>query len=138
MGDVGTSITNVPIHLAHDTDVLIAVEQRVLVLTIAAGASVRSLVRLKAGIGQDDDQTLRVLVCGRDGSALLSNQLRKRGGRERLCAYIFRHVNDDLVGIAGRVLGWLLRGRLTPAVRRSGEDMMKEKREGETETERKR
>lgn len=86
MGDVGTSITNVPIHLAHDTDVLIAVEQRVLVLTVAAGASVRSLVRLKTGIGQDDDQTLRVLVCGRDGSALLGNQLRQRGGRERLCA----------------------------------------------------
>ena len=136
MGDVGTSITNVPIHLAHDTDVLITVEQRVLVLTVAAGASVRSLVRLKTGIGQDDDQTLRVLVCGRDGSALLGNQLRQRGGRERLCAYIFRHVNDDSVGIAGRVLGWLLRGRLTPAVRRSGEDMMKEKREGETERKR--
>lgn len=136
MGDVGTSITNVPIHLAHDTDVLIAVEQRVLVLTVAAGASVRSLVRLKTGIGQDDDQTLRVLVSGRDGGALLGNQLRQRGGRERLCAYIFQHVNDDSVGIAGRVLGWLLRGRLTPAVRRSGEDMMKEKREGETERKR--
>jgi hypothetical protein len=53
-----------------------------------------------------------------------------------LCAYIFPHVNDDSVGIAGRVLGWLLRGRLTPAVRRSGEDMMKEKREGETERKR--
>jgi hypothetical protein len=86
MGDVGTRIANVPIHLTHNTDVLIAVEQRILVLTVAAGTAVRSLVGLKTGIGQDNDQALRVLVCGRDGCALLGNQLRKRGRRKRLSA----------------------------------------------------
>jgi hypothetical protein len=65
---------------------LIAVEQRILVLTIAAGTAVRRLVGLKTGIGQDDNETLRVLIRRRDGSALLGYQLRKRGRRKRLSA----------------------------------------------------
>lgn len=76
MGDVRTSIANVPVHLAHNANVLITVKQRILVLAVAAGASMRRLVRLKTGIGQDNNQTLRVLVCGRNGCALLSDQLR--------------------------------------------------------------
>jgi hypothetical protein len=86
MGDVGTRIANVPIHLTHDANVLIAVEQRILVLTVAAGTAVRRLVGLKTGIGQDNNQTLRVLIRRGDGGALLGNQLRKRGGRKRLSA----------------------------------------------------
>lgn len=128
MGDVGTRIANVPIHLTHNTDVLIAVEQRILVLTVAAGTTVRSLVGLKTGIGQNNDQALRVLVCGRDGCALLGNQLRKRGRRKRLSAYSFRHVNGRSGVLAGVACSWFLRGRLTPAVRRSGEDMMKRRK----------
>lgn len=87
MGDVGTGITDVPVHLAHNTNVLITVEQRVLILTvhaIAASTAVRRLVRLKTGIGQDNNEPLGVLVGGRDRRALLSNQLREGRRRKRL------------------------------------------------------
>lgn len=87
MGDVGAGITNVPVHLSHDTNVLVAVEQRVLILAVhpgAAGTAVGGLVRLETGIGQDYDESLRVFVGGGDGCVLLRNQLRQRGRRKRL------------------------------------------------------
>lgn len=87
MGDIGSGITDIPIHLAHDTDVLVAVEQRVLVLAvhaIAAGAAVRRLVRLQTGIGQDDDETLGVFVGGWDRRVLFRDQLGERRRRKRL------------------------------------------------------
>lgn len=90
MGDVGAGITNVPVHLSHDTNVLVAVEQRVLILAVhpgATGATVGGLVRLKTGIGQHHDKPLGVLVGGGNGRVLLCNQLRERGRRKRLRSY---------------------------------------------------
>lgn len=61
MGNIWPSITNVSIHLSQDPDVLIAVEERVLVLpmeTCTTGATVRGLVCFEAGIGEDDNQPL--------------------------------------------------------------------------------
>jgi hypothetical protein len=72
---VGTSVTDIAIHLAHDADVFVAVEQRVLVILHAIATAMRSLVRLKAGIGQDDDQTLGVFVRCCDGCLLLGDKV---------------------------------------------------------------
>ena len=61
MGDVWTSIANVTIHLSQNSDVLIAVQERVLVLAVhprAAGSTVRGFVCFEAGVGEDDDKTL--------------------------------------------------------------------------------
>jgi hypothetical protein len=83
MGDVWTSITNVSIHLAKNSDVLIAVEERILILAMharPARASMRGLVSLEAGIGQHHNKTLRVLIGGWDRSVLFSYQL-WQGGR---------------------------------------------------------
>ena len=57
MCDVGPGVANVPVHLPHDANMLVAVEQRVLLLLvgpIAAGAGVGRLVRLQAGIREHD------------------------------------------------------------------------------------
>jgi len=55
MGDIGSGVTDIAIHLAHDTDVLVAVKQRVLVLPLhphaaSAATTIGSLVCLEAGI----------------------------------------------------------------------------------------
>lgn len=87
MGDVGSRLADVAVHLAQDTNVLVAVEQRILVIPLDAHVSrtgVGRLVGLEAGMGQDDDQSLSVLVCRRDGDMLLSDQLRKLWRGERL------------------------------------------------------
>lgn len=79
MGDVGTGITNVPVHLSQHTNMLITVEEGVFVLAVhasAARAAVRGLVCLEAGIGKDDDQTLGVLIGRRNGRVLFSDELR--------------------------------------------------------------
>lgn len=76
MGNVGTSITDVAVHLSHDTNVLVAVEQGVLVVLDTIATAMSSLVRLETRIGQDDDKTLGVLVGGGDGDGLLGDQLR--------------------------------------------------------------
>lgn len=83
MGDVGSSLTDVPVHLAQDTNVLVAVQQRVLVIALDAHVTrtgVGGLVGLETGMGQDDNQSLRILVGRRDGDMLLGDQLRKLGG----------------------------------------------------------
>lgn len=83
VSDVGSGIADISVHLAHDTDVLVAVEQRVLLVPDRAhpAGGVRSLVRLEAGIGQHHDESLGVLVVGSDGDMLLRNQLRQRRWR---------------------------------------------------------
>jgi len=43
MGDVGASVADVPIHLAHHPDVFIAVEERVLVLAVDTRATSASM-----------------------------------------------------------------------------------------------
>lgn len=95
MGDVGAGLADVAAHLAHDADVIIAVEQ--VELVFAAGATsagaVRGLVRLKGGAAQHDNQTLRVLVAARDGLVLLGDKLGQVGRGERLRPWWKRHVS---------------------------------------------
>lgn len=82
--DIGTSVRDVAVHLAHDTNVLVAVEQRVLVILHAIPAAVRGLIRLQAGVREHDDQALGVLVILRDRDMLLGDELRESGRRKRL------------------------------------------------------
>ena len=85
--NIGTSITDVAIHLTEDADVLIAVKQGILVLPVHAGATrtaMRGLVRLEARVGQNDNKSLRVLISRGDGGLLFCNELRQRGRRQRL------------------------------------------------------
>lgn len=87
MGDVRPRLADVPVHLSHDTDVLVAVEQRILLFALDAhmtGTGVRGLVRLETGVRQDDNQALRVLIRRRDGDVLLGDELRQLGGWEGL------------------------------------------------------
>ena len=81
MGDVGSCIADVSVHLSHHTNMLIAIQQRVLVLlhTIASH-TMRGLVCLKACIRQHDDQSLGVFVAAGDGHMLLGHQLWRLGG----------------------------------------------------------
>ena len=58
VSDVRPSITDVSVHLSHDTNVLVAVEQRIflfLVRCIATRSAVGCFVRLEAGVGKDDN-----------------------------------------------------------------------------------
>lgn len=87
MGDVGSRFADVAVHLAQDTDVLVAVQQRVLVIALDAHVTrtrVGGFVGLETGMGQDDDQSLRILICGGDGDMLFGDQLRKLGRGKRL------------------------------------------------------
>lgn len=75
MGDVGSGVTNVAAHLAHDSDVFIAVEERIFLFFAAwLSAAVGCSVGLETGIGQDDNQSSGVLVARGDGHVLLGNQ----------------------------------------------------------------
>lgn len=101
VGDVGASVTDVSVHLAHDTNVLIAVEERVLFLSLhahAAGAAVGRLVGLEAGVGEHHDEPLGVLVGRWDGHVLLGDELGQCRRRERLGAchgyVVVRHVES--------------------------------------------
>lgn len=80
MRNVGSRVADVTVHLSHNTDVLVAVEQRVLVLALhahAAGtaAAVRGLVGLEAGIGEHHDKPRCIFVACSDGNVLLGNKL---------------------------------------------------------------
>lgn len=85
MGDIRTGLANVAVHLAHDTNMLVTVQQRILLIaTRTAASAVGSPVSLQAGIGENDNQTLGVLVLGRDGNVLLSHKLGQLGRRAGL------------------------------------------------------
>lgn len=61
MGDVRPRLADVPVHLAHDTDVLVTVEKRVLFFALdthVTSAGVGGLVCLKTRVRQDDNQAL--------------------------------------------------------------------------------
>ena len=85
VGDIGACVGDVAVHLAHDSDVLVAVEERVLVILHAIAATVCGLVGLEAGVGEDDDQALGVLVVGCDGYVLLGDELWEGRRWKRLC-----------------------------------------------------
>jgi hypothetical protein len=71
--DVWPGFADVAPHLAHDADVIVAVEEVVLVFALARAATgaVRRLVGLEGCVTQDDDHPLRVLVVARNGGMLL-------------------------------------------------------------------
>lgn len=90
VGDVGTSVTDIPVHLAHDTNVLVTVQERVLLVPVGSahavgGSSLRcGAVGLQARIGKHDNQSPCVLVGRSDWVVLLGNELGEGGGRKRL------------------------------------------------------
>lgn len=69
---------------------LVAVEQRVLVVLGTTTATRGGLVCLETGIGKHNDETLRVFVARRDGNVLLGYELRQRWRWETLGALRFR------------------------------------------------
>src|SRR5690242_1408782 len=121
MGDVRTRLTDVAAHLAHDTNMIVAIEEVVFVLPTARPTSraMRRLVGLKCGIAKDDNQTLRVLVVGGDWLVLFSYKSRQLGWRHRLgsCRWGSR-VSMRHVGWAESKLGANILARFVP---RSGE-----------------
>lgn len=63
VGDVGSGIADVTIHLAHNTDMFITVQERVLLISRAGSAtSMGSFVGLEAGVGEDDNHALGIFV----------------------------------------------------------------------------
>jgi len=81
MRNVRSSITNVSVHLPHHANMLIAVQQRILVILHAIATIMHSLVRLKASVRQYDYKSLRVVVTTQNDMMLLSDQLREAGRR---------------------------------------------------------
>lgn len=86
MSDVRPGLADVAVHLAHDPDVLIAVEQRVLLIPHPArfGPTVRGLEGFQARIRQHNNQALGVPIIGGDGHMLLGDELGKSRRRARL------------------------------------------------------
>ncbi len=76
--NVRSGIANVAVHLAHHTDMLVTVEQRVFLLALATGsiATETGLVSLKTGIRENDDQSLRIFIGRRDRNMLFGDELR--------------------------------------------------------------
>lgn len=54
MSDIRPGLTDIPVHLAHHTNMLVTVQQRVLLVTTRATAT-GSTVGLQAGIGENDN-----------------------------------------------------------------------------------
>ena len=94
--DIGSCVADVAVHLAHDADVLVAVQQRVFFISYHTWpasscwprrAVVRRLVGLETGVGQNDNQASRVLVRRRDGDMLGSDELGERWRGKRLGSF---------------------------------------------------
>lgn len=90
VGDVWSSITDIATHLAHDSDVLVTVQERVLLLALCAGSAISTcedcLVGFETGIGEDDNQSFGVFIGGWDWDMLLCHELREGWRRKRLCS----------------------------------------------------
>ena len=87
MRDVRSSVTDVATHLAHDTNVFIAVQERVLLLLSARFAAVCGTVGFERGIRQYHDESLSVLVRRSNWHMLLGDESRKFGGRKGLSSW---------------------------------------------------
>lgn len=87
MSNVRSGVTDVATHLAHDANVFIAVQQRVLVLLAAGlGPAVGCAVGFQAGVGQDHNQSLGIFITGCNGHMLFGHQARQFGRGEGLCS----------------------------------------------------
>jgi hypothetical protein len=78
MGDVWSRLTNVAAHFPHDTNVVVAVEEVILVLSGSrtAARTVRRLVRLEGGIAEDYNESLCIFVVCGNRSVLFGHELR--------------------------------------------------------------
>lgn len=75
MRDIWAGVTDVSIHFPHNSNVLVAIQERVFFISCsAASISMSGSVRLEAGIRQYDDQPLRVLVICWDRNMLLRSK----------------------------------------------------------------
>lgn len=78
MRDIWPCITNVPVHLPHDPNMLITVKKRVFfVLYDAASTGMTGFVRFETRIGENNNQPLCVFVVGRYGDVLFGHELWK-------------------------------------------------------------
>jgi len=77
MSDIRSSITDISIHLLHNSNMLITIQKRVFLL-FPISTSTGRFVGLEAGMREDDDQALCLLICRRNGNLLLGDELRKR------------------------------------------------------------
>lgn len=96
MGDVGAGLADIAAHLAHNANVVIAVQQIELVLAAASTTTthaVRGLVGLEGRGAQHDNQALGVLVAAGDGLMLLGHELGQVGRGQRLRSWGRRHVS---------------------------------------------
>lgn len=60
VSNVRPRLADITIHLAHDADVLVAVEQRVFLILGAGAPAMSRPVGLQAGVGENDNQTLGI------------------------------------------------------------------------------
>lgn len=77
--DVWTCFTNVAAHLAHNANVFITVQQRVFLVFSACATTMGGFVGFEARIGENDNESLGVLVGGRYGDVLFGDESRKFG-----------------------------------------------------------
>lgn len=65
MRDIWSGVTDVPVHLPHDSNMLITIQKRVFfVLYDAAPAAMRGFVRFETRIGENDNQPLCIFIGG--------------------------------------------------------------------------
>ena len=86
MGDIRPGLTDIAIHLAHDANMLVTVQQGILLIATRSRASPkgRGPIGFQTGIAQDDNQAFGVLVMGGDRDMLFRDELRQFGRRTRL------------------------------------------------------
>jgi hypothetical protein len=86
VSDIRSCVADIAVHLAHDTNVLVTVQQRVFLLALTARsvATEAGLVGLETGIREDDDQSLGVFVGGWYWDMLFGDELWERRRRKRL------------------------------------------------------
>jgi hypothetical protein len=77
VSDIWSGIADIAIHLPHDANMFVRIEETILLLSLPTWsiATETGLVGLETGIGEDNDQALRVFIGGRDRNVLLSRQL---------------------------------------------------------------
>ena len=74
---VWPGVADISIHLAHDADMLVAVEERELFVPhIIDAATMGCSIRFQAGVRQDDYESLCILVVGRYRHMLFRYKLR--------------------------------------------------------------
>lgn len=83
--NVGSRITDVAVHLAHNSDMLVAVQKGILLLALhshtVSTASMGSLVGLETGIGEDNDKPWAILIAVSNWNMLLCDKLGEGGRR---------------------------------------------------------